>query len=143
VWFDGVVHVMGNSVNKFYWGINCGTSFAARTINVKCSGNSISNAARGISSSGAGPWLVTDNTFNSVSGNECNGAAWQGLLYRASGTNGFNGGAIYVADTSAPTAGTWAVGDHCAKTNVASGQPKGWFCTVAGTPGTWTSEGNL
>lgn len=25
----------------------------------------------------------------------------------------------------------------------ASGSPKGWYCTVTGTPGTWISEGNL
>lgn len=25
----------------------------------------------------------------------------------------------------------------------ATGQPKGWICTVAGSPGTWVSEGNL
>jgi hypothetical protein len=24
-----------------------------------------------------------------------------------------------------------------------AGQPKGWVCTVAGTPGTWVSMGNL
>jgi hypothetical protein len=134
---------MDNSIDKYHRGINCGTSFGARTISIKCSGNTISNTVLGVSASGAGPWLVVDNTFRSVSGNECNGAAWQGLLYRASGTNGFNGSAIYVADTDAPTAGTWAVGDHCAKTNPSAGQPKGWFCTTAGTPGTWTSEGNL
>ena len=143
IWFNGTVHCMDNSIDKYHRGINCGTSFGARTISIKCSGNTISNTVFGVSASGAGPWLVVDNTFRSVSGNECNGAAWQGLLYRASGTNGFNGSAIYVADTAAPTAGTWAVGDHCANTNPSAGQPKGWFCTVAGTPGTWTSEGNL
>jgi hypothetical protein len=143
VWFDGIVHCIGNSINKYHRGINYGASFSGRTINVKCSGNSISNCVAGISAGGTGPWLVTDNTFVSVSGNECSGAAWQGVLYRASGTNGFNGGAIHVADTSAPTAGTWAVGDHCSKTDPSVGQPKGWFCTTAGTPGTWTSEGNL
>lgn len=143
IWFNGTVHCMDNSIDKYHRGINCGTSFAARTIGIKCSGNTISNTVLGVSASGAGPWLVVDNTFRLVSGNECNGAAWQGLFYRASGTNGFNGSAIYVADTAYPTAGTWAVGDHCANTNPSAGQPKGWFCTVAGTPGTWTSEGNL
>lgn len=143
IWFDGVIHCMDNVIDKYHRGINCGAAFSARTISVKCSGNTISNTVFGITAAGAGPWLVVDNTFRSVSSNECNGSAWQGLLYRASGTNGFNGGAIYVADTAAPTAGTWAVGDHCAKSNAAIGSPKGWFCTTAGTPGTWTSEGNL
>jgi hypothetical protein len=45
--------------------------------------------------------------------------------------------------TAAPTSGTWAVGDYCKNSKPAVGQPKGWYCTVAGTPGIWTSEGNL
>jgi len=42
-----------------------------------------------------------------------------------------------------PTTGTWAVGDECANTVSAVGSPKAWLCTVAGTPGTWVSTGNL
>jgi hypothetical protein len=34
-------------------------------------------------------------------------------------------------------------GSLCWNTAVTSGQPKGWVCTVAGTPGTWASLGNL
>jgi hypothetical protein len=45
--------------------------------------------------------------------------------------------------TAAPTTGTWAVGDRVANSAPAVGSPKGWACTVAGTPGTWVSEGNL
>ena len=45
--------------------------------------------------------------------------------------------------TAAPVAGTWAVGDRVFNQSPASGQPKSWVCTVAGTPGTWVSEGNL
>jgi polygalacturonase len=52
-------------------------------------------------------------------------------------------GAVESWGTAAPTAGTWAVGDHVRNTTPAVGQPKGWYCTVAGTPGTWVSEGNL
>ena len=37
----------------------------------------------------------------------------------------------------------FAVGDRFAQQVSAVGQPKGWVCTVAGTPGTWVSEGNL
>lgn len=44
---------------------------------------------------------------------------------------------------AAPTSGTWSVGDVCVNGIVAVGTPKGWRCTVAGTPGTWVSEGNL
>jgi hypothetical protein len=45
--------------------------------------------------------------------------------------------------TAAPTTGTWAVGDRVENNTPAVGQPKAWRCTVAGTPGTWVSEGNL
>lgn len=143
IWFNGIVHCIGNSINKYHRGINYGASFSGRTVNVKCSGNTISNCVTGVNAGGDGPWLIVDNTFNSISGNQCSGSPWQGIIYQASGVSGFGGGSIHVADTSAPTVGTWAVGDHCAKTNPAVGQPKGWFCTTAGTPGTWTSEGNL
>lgn len=45
--------------------------------------------------------------------------------------------------TAAPVAGTWALGDRVFNQDPAIGQPKSWVCTVAGTPGTWVSEGNL
>lgn len=52
-------------------------------------------------------------------------------------------GTRLVMDNAAPAVGTWAVGDRCGKLTPVVGQPKGWLCTVAGTPGTWVSEGNL
>lgn len=45
--------------------------------------------------------------------------------------------------TAAPTTGTWAVGDRVYNQSPSVGNPKSWVCTVAGTPGTWVSEGNL
>jgi hypothetical protein len=42
-----------------------------------------------------------------------------------------------------PAAGTWVVGDRVINNTPTVGQPKSWVCTVAGTPGTWVSEGNL
>lgn len=44
---------------------------------------------------------------------------------------------------AAPSSGTWAKGDIADNANATVGQPKRWLCTVAGTPGTWVSEGNL
>ena len=38
---------------------------------------------------------------------------------------------------------TWNVGDRAVFATPTVGQPKAWVCTVAGTPGTWVSEGNL
>lgn len=48
-----------------------------------------------------------------------------------------------ITGTAAPASGTWARGDRCFNINATVGQPKSWVCTVAGTPGTWVSEGNL
>lgn len=45
--------------------------------------------------------------------------------------------------STAPTTGTWSVGAYVKQKAPSVGQPKGWYCTVAGTPGTWVSEGNL
>jgi len=42
-----------------------------------------------------------------------------------------------------PAAGAWVVNDRVIRTPAAAGSPKAWVCTVAGTPGTWVSEGNL
>lgn len=47
------------------------------------------------------------------------------------------------AATAAPVSGTWGQGDYVRNSAPAVGQPKGWICTVSGTPGTWVSEGNL
>lgn len=44
---------------------------------------------------------------------------------------------------AAPTTGTWQQGDYLKNAAAAVGSPKGWYCTASGTPGTWTSEGNL
>jgi hypothetical protein len=44
---------------------------------------------------------------------------------------------------AAPTTLTWALGDRVINDVPTVGQPKAWVCTVAGTPGTWVSEGNL
>jgi hypothetical protein len=53
------------------------------------------------------------------------------------------GTSTFVSGTVAPTTGTWARGDRVFNGQPAVGQPKSWACTVAGTPGTWVSEGNL
>jgi hypothetical protein len=48
-----------------------------------------------------------------------------------------------VYNSAAPTTLSWVVGDRCFNTVPVVGQPKSWVCTVAGTAGTWVSEGNL
>jgi hypothetical protein len=46
-------------------------------------------------------------------------------------------------DTSPPSSGSFLRGDRFFNSLPSVGQPKGWICTVSGTPGTWVSEGNL
>lgn len=41
------------------------------------------------------------------------------------------------AGTAAPTTGTWNKADMVINQSPTAGQPWGWVCTVAGTPGTW------
>jgi hypothetical protein len=45
--------------------------------------------------------------------------------------------------TTAPAAGAWLQGDRVDQYTDVAGNPKGWRCTVAGSPGTWVSTGNL
>ena len=45
--------------------------------------------------------------------------------------------------TGVPTVGDWLLGDTIMNSAPASGQPAGWMCTVAGTPGTWNAMANL
>ena len=68
---------------------------------------------------------------------------------QATGTSVLNAAIVYrrtkrtYESTAAPSAGTYIVGDRSFNSAPAVGQPKSWVCTVAGTPGTWVSEGNL
>lgn len=45
--------------------------------------------------------------------------------------------------TAAPSTGTSAVGDRVQNMVSTSGQPTGWQCKTAGSPGTWANEPNL
>lgn len=70
------------------------------------------------------------------------------LQYSGSGSayyalNQGTGAILEIQGNAAPATGTWAVGDAVWQNVPVAGQPKGWRCTVAGTPGTWVSEGNL
>jgi len=53
------------------------------------------------------------------------------------------GGFTISYGTAAPTTGAHIVGDEHKNSVPTVGQPKAWLCTVAGTPGTWVSTGNL
>jgi hypothetical protein len=49
------------------------------------------------------------------------------------------GGMGYRTGTAPPTTGTYVVGEDIRNTAYGPGQPRGWACSVAGTPGTWQS----
>lgn len=62
--------------------------------------------------------------------------------------NGWFANAVYegrrLSSTGlAPNYGNWLRGDVVLNGGAAIGAPKGWVCTVAGSPGTWVSQGNL
>jgi len=44
---------------------------------------------------------------------------------------------------AAPVTGTYNVGDYIQNITPTVGQPKGWYCTVAGSPATWVADANL
>ena len=70
-----------------------------------------------------------------------------GISYAVAGIT--NTGLRTIYTTNTPTAiapwntMAWRVGDRAVMAVPAVGVPKAWSCTVAGTPGTWVSEGNL
>ena len=45
--------------------------------------------------------------------------------------------------SSTPTTGAWRVGDKVYNNAPSAGQPMGWMCVAAGTPGTWRPMANL
>lgn len=53
------------------------------------------------------------------------------------------GNTIVYGVTAAPASGTWKRGDQAWRSDASSGNPPGWVCTAAGSPGTWTAMANL
>jgi len=146
IWFSGTVHCVGNVINTFHRGINRQSAPSAlRDISTNCSANSIMDCNRGIACAG-GAWIVQANTMTSCT-TDLQGSAYQGTTVKAASGQAFGGGFnVICCDTTIPSGGAgghWAVGDRFLKSNPAVGSPKAWICTVAGSPGTWVSEGNL
>jgi hypothetical protein len=52
---------------------------------------------------------------------------------------------LYLIDwgTAAPTSGKWGVGCIVFDSTPTAGQPVGWVCVTAGTPGTWKAFGTI
>lgn len=75
------------------------------------------------------------------------GPSGQGLqlprLYNLPLCYGYAPGTRLSSGTHPPTAGTWPQGWIILNAQPSHGNPIGWVCTVAGTPGTWVSLPNL
>jgi hypothetical protein len=134
--------------------INAGfpsTSSGTRNISIKTSGNvNFYNCLIGrsggtaianyyIDASGTGDLILTDCTFTTLAAPISDFVGAQ--VIKIAGGLGNRYRQYYAS--AAPTSGTWSVGDRVFNSVPSVGQPKGWLCTVAGTPGTWVSEGNL
>jgi hypothetical protein len=129
----GAVATNGNHVEKFYYGFFYNEAANARQLYWRCANNYIVNCNVGIAGGqGTGTRIAEGNQFSSVTSRHT--GCFDGFI-----DNDF----VRTSAAAAPTANTWAVGDHVRNSAPAIGSPKGWFCTVAGTPGTWVSEGNL
>jgi hypothetical protein len=130
------------------------TTAGARNISITTSGNvnfyncligrSTSDAIANfyIEADGTGDLILTDCTFTALAapagvGNEIGGTQ----VFKIAGGLGNRYRQYYAS--AEPATGTWNVGDRVFNSTPVVGQPKGWICTVAGTPGTWVSEGNL
>jgi hypothetical protein len=137
------IHVTDNIILGFYHGVYqsnfiSGRSFTAQYIDR----NTFETCTNGIMVAGTStdPVLpVQDNVFINVT-TKVSGAALGFDVVKIAQRFGDK---IYFQESAIPTTGTWAVGDRVQQLTPSVGSPKGWVCTVAGTPGTWVSEGNL
>jgi hypothetical protein len=77
--------------------------------------------------------------------NICQGTqfAHGGLRIVAGTVDGYKKWNTECLGTAAPSTGYWRLGDRVINSAPTVGQPKSWVCTIAGTSGTWVSEGNL
>jgi hypothetical protein len=144
-------NLISNSLNYGLTISGNGSSNQIRILN-----NTIIAAATVAFSIGGSPAIVMGNTANTsgrldtyahtVMNNAMSINTTGGTWYNGGGTyrlpdNSLSRNIIWLA--AAPSAGTWAVGDIVFNSTPSVGQPKGWQCTAAGTPGTWVSMGNL
>jgi len=136
--------VQNNKVDTFYYGISTEQTVSGRELNrLRIHFNELSNLNQGIALRGAAASALVPclgNRFSSVS-NKFDGAGYDVAAIEVSAI--MDDTRINFESAASPTARTFAVGDYAKNRAPVAGQPKGWYCTVAGTPGTWVSEGNL
>jgi len=133
--------VKDNDISNFYYGV-ISTTYLTTSRSAVLSYNTVKDCAVGF-----GLGAITNTVTVPLIGNQ--------FINVTTSTAGVLGGFVagrivqQIGDnfiwqtTAAPTLGAWIVGDRSQNSAPVVGQPKGWACTVAGTPGTWVSEGNL
>jgi hypothetical protein len=93
------------------------------------------------------PVAFTDNNYQAMSypgTNSYTNVMGPGAIFLPNTMESLTGSPYRVTfDNAAPTTGTWNIGSIVFNGSPTTGQPIGWMCTVAGTPGTWKAMGNL
>jgi len=126
---------------------NSGTIFSVSTATLKSQVRAFIGDALGTLQDSAFPGSWDINGYTGFTGN----------AHQLYGTSTFYGGRVCLPDTNfaiqstrglfcdagPPLAGTFNRGDRITNNTPTVGSPKGWICTVSGSPGTWVSEGNL
>lgn len=129
-----IANVIGGSLSGVL--ATSGNTFSALQLatasNFRISGGSRFNTTSPVSVTLSG---VCTNSHMDAS---CYWGATSALMNNAS--TGFS---VTWRASTAPLTGTWAVGDTTEQSVPVVGNPKRWRVTVAGTPGTHVSEGNL
>lgn len=137
------ITVADNAIYNFYHGVYQSNYLTGRAFSQQVvDRNTFNTCTNGIMIAGTttAPVLpVQDNLFFSCVTKASGAALGSDVVYIAQRF----GDKIYFQASAVPTVGTWIVGDRAEQLTPVVGQPKGWFCTVAGAPGTWVSEGNL
>lgn len=123
------------SNNKFSCPAGASITCVTSSSQIVIDGNAFANATLTPTIQANGADIVVTNNTGDCSVNTVSG-------YRLAQWNNTTG-PITTYNTGAPGFGTWKVGDRVFNSTPAVGSPKSWVCTVAGTPGTWVSEGNL
>jgi hypothetical protein len=145
IYFTGstpsLAQIIGNRMDTFYYGYYNDSAWTGRDFDALLERNIVSNCNTGFiirANDNNVTVPVVDNRFISTT----NRFGADGF-FEAARICERAGNRLYGETTAAPTVGSWAVGDRSVNSTPVVGQPKAWSCTVAGTPGTWVSEGNL
>lgn len=130
-----------NLAKNFNVGILLNENATGRFINLtRIDFNHLEDCQRGIAVFGSSSTLCFVAEGNSFV--NCTNKFYQVFAENAFAGYRLDDTVVLAPRAATPTTGTWVVGDRAIGPG-AVGQPKAWTCTTAGSPGTWTSEGNL